>query len=497
MSLQIPPDWGAMQEDPLERNYIRVTTSRRGSLDGTPDRGSDIVIANLNKLGPRDTVSFIYGGGTGSRAKRGAEAQDTIGTATFMVKSAGDLSGTLESVEGKRALEGDEAKSNPDGLGEVFTGAKGELKIAVTGAVDGTGTATFEIVDTKAGSQTYKDARGKDITEMRIHAGDDSTYIKFIYYPEQTIQDGQLKFTVPAQWSYPQDEDRSKPGYTYTNITGASVDGKGSLTVDITNLNRNSSIEIHYGGDGGGAVAPPVATTSSQFTMSVRGTAEGRLTPIDRHHRDTDLDVRVWAQASGGGTATIEVTDGGGKALGSGDTDRELTIVYTATGQVKDGALRLTIPEHWTAAMDANFDISSTGGSVGRTDFGGDYRPANLPQGLGERDVLVERLRLDAGDTVNLVYKNVTVQPTAADDVIFGIAYKGSEGPDDSFIALDNLTVDVGEARAGTGTATVSPEIVTAGTAANTLTFTYTAAGEATYPKDIRVAVPERWSPPK
>ena len=505
---QIPRDWGDMQRDPLERNYIRVATSRSAELTDV-DYGDEIVIAILDELGPGQTVSFIYGGGTGSRTNRGAEAQNLIGTTTFTIKSDGNGDGRFQSVEGERALEGDEEEANPKGLGEVFTDAPGELKLAVTGAIDGSGTATVEIVDTKAGEQTYKDARGDDVPERRVHAGDDGTYLQFTYHPDQTIQDGQLRFTVPAGWSYPQGDNRGEPGFTSVDGTGNVVldpedfDGKGSMTVDIISLNRNNSLLIHYGwyafaGDEGGAIAPGIATASSRFTIEVRGTSEedgGRLKPIDRHHRDTDLDVRVWAQASGGGTATIELTDGR-EDLGSGDRNRELTIVYTAVGEVRDGALRLTLPEHWTPPMNANFDISSVGGSRGRAYFGGDYTPANLPVGLGERDVLVESLRLDEADTVKLVYKNVTVQPTAADDVVFGIAYKGSDGPGDGFIALDDLTVDVGEARAGSGMAEVSPKFVSAEATGRTLTFTYIAAGEATFPKDIRVKVPDNWSPP-
>ena len=44
---------------------------------------------------------------------------------------------------------------------------------------------------------------------MRIHAGDTNTYLKFTYTPEETIQDGQLKFQVHGDWSDPQ----SIPGY--------------------------------------------------------------------------------------------------------------------------------------------------------------------------------------------------------------------------------------------------------------------------------------------
>ena len=60
------------------------------------------------------------------------------------------------------------------------------------------------------------------------------------------------------------------------------------------------------------------------------------------------------------------------------------------------------------------------------------------------------------------------------------------------------LTVSVGEAAAGSGTAGVDlmGETIIAGSIENELTFTYTAVGTIGYPREFRVRIPAGWSEP-
>ena len=60
------------------------------------------------------------------------------------------------------------------------------------------------------------------------------------------------------------------------------------------------------------------------------------------------------------------------------------------------------------------------------------------------------------------------------------------------------LTVDVGEAKTGSGTAEIadSDTVVAPGAIGETITFTYTAVGEISYPREFRVRVPAGWSAP-
>ena len=60
------------------------------------------------------------------------------------------------------------------------------------------------------------------------------------------------------------------------------------------------------------------------------------------------------------------------------------------------------------------------------------------------------------------------------------------------------LTVDVGEAKAGSGMAEIADadKVVEPGATEETLTFTYTAVGEISYPREFRVRVPKGWTKP-
>ena len=111
---------------------------------------------------------------------------------------------------------------------------------------------------------------------------------------------------------------RDPPGYTYFNETGTADIGNiefddtdDSVTVDIDFIDPDSTIEIHYGAyegdddDGSGAVAPSAATTSSVFSISVKG---GDATTIELDPIKTlkggPIVVPVYSQASGGGNVS-------------------------------------------------------------------------------------------------------------------------------------------------------------------------------------------------
>ena len=142
----IPDDWGAMQDDPLERNYIEVDAAGSGAtLEGDPEIVDDglAVEVNLKTFGKGHKVTFTYGGGTGSRDNRGAEAQVELGEATFMIESFGGGSDN----EGFVDITVDDEPDTDD-----------PLTIEVKGAESGSGDGTFEIMSTKCwrGSTTVK-----------------------------------------------------------------------------------------------------------------------------------------------------------------------------------------------------------------------------------------------------------------------------------------------------------------------------------------------------
>ena len=88
----------------------------------------------------------------------------------------------------------------------------GKMRVNVISAADGTGVATVEIRNSS--SPTGKYDGSADVTQ-EVHAGDTSVYLLFTYTPHETITDGELRVTVPTNWSLPQEDDQGEAGYTY------------------------------------------------------------------------------------------------------------------------------------------------------------------------------------------------------------------------------------------------------------------------------------------
>ena len=497
--LTIPAGWGPMQDDPLERNYIEVDTSSRASLDD-PDveivDGGLAIEVNLETFGMGDTLTFTYGGGSGDRdTDRGAEAQAEIDEATFTLETDGSTGGGFEEITDEDSLE--------------------QLTFEVEGAASGSGEGEFVIMENKSGEALYDGDTDVDDKMRQVHAGDDGTYIVFTYTPSETIADGQLRFTVPSTWTPPQEDSTGDPGYTYLKPIGDAVvtnevfsKATQSVIADIS-LSLDDQVEIHYGAhdtENGGAVAPAkvLSGRSSQFTIAIKGTAEDTgFQSIDGEN----LAVRVRVQRSGGGMAEVSPM-----TVNAGDMMREITITYTAEGQIDAGQLRLTIPgtaEDWDAPMSSNVMVEGGGVSDADVKRAGDYTEAELTAlataaaadgdlELGDMDVIVDNVALAGGEMVVFTYTAAMVQGTTG-DADFAVAFNGGDGPGTDIMVVDKsmTTVMVEEAAPGSGTAVaMTGGIVKPGTTGNTLTFTYTVAGEAFYPSDVRVVVPDGWTPP-
>ena len=286
-------------------------------------------------------------------------------------------------------------------------------------------------------------------------------------------------------------------GYTTTDVgpKGGQIglgemDG-ASLVVPIYDLPSQGTIEVHYGTSGVGLLQRPKVAKDSFFTIETKGSPDGDFVEV------TDVPaVVVRPQASGRGEIAI---DTGGDVY-AGDTGRSIEITYTSIGEIENGRLRLALPPDWTEAKAANFDISS-GSSRFPTKFGG-RTGAELEDDedlAGTNQLVVSGINLAAGRTITIDYTDVAVQETTG-DATFAIDFDGSKGPDEGeFIALSEvLTVEVGQARAGSGDVEIDQmgEVVVAASTGNELTVTYTAIGEIGEEKQITVEVPAGWSAP-
>ncbi len=452
VSLELPSGWGSLQNDPQKRNYVTTRGSGVSSLEIT----NSLVIATIDKLAKGGSFRFIYGGGTG--ADVGAEVQDVVGTADFTIQTDGDGDGVFARITSELEHKDREKIRNPDKTGKIYKDKPGVLQVKVTSALDGTGTVAV------------------DTTTVRAAA--DDVQLVFTYTPSQTIEDGELKITVPSSWSKPQVEEVGEPGYTEVEGVGlgsATDDNKFSVNVPIFSLDKTNTIKITYGATGTGRAVASATTGTDAFRVAIRGHEGGNLAPLR-----TQPTITVNPQASGKGKAVLAVTDGDA-SLHTGDTGRELTVTYTAAGQMIGGKVRLAIPAGWSAPSAETVTVT----------------PAFTSTFDGQM-VIVEGVNLSANGTVTFVYTG-DVQPAAGTGVAFAVAVHGGDAAD-SYVNVSGettmLTVDVGEARPGSGSGTVTPKIVQAGATGVDLTFTYTAVGIIDAPREFRVQVPAPWTAP-
>ena len=97
--------------------------------------------------------------------------------------------------------------------------------------------------------------------------------------------------------------------------------------MDIDEIDPDGTIEIHYGSysgsdDGSGAVAPTATSTSSAFSISVKGgdATSNQLKSI-KTLKGGPIVVRVYSQASGGGNVSASVSDNKKDDVGAGDAE--------------------------------------------------------------------------------------------------------------------------------------------------------------------------------
>ena len=500
--LTIPSDWGEMQNsDAAALNHIAVRSPVKGVELNADSLVDGVAIATLpggaddmNAFRRGNYVTFIYGGAPGNK---GAEAQDTVGVASFTIESAGNSDGNFAKLTSTTAAPA----SNAKGLGTIYKGADGALKIDVKSGADGSGTAKVETVSSSVGSVRY----GGGDPMYKVHAADNVS-LKFTYTATQVIKMGQLKLTIPTAdgWSSPQDRSTGEMGYTRvdspTGATELPVIQGSTVTVDINDLAPDQTIVIHYGdgSSGSGSVTAPSDTGPTQFRIAVKGTDDGSLVTLD-----DPLVIDVRSQASSAGTAMIDITAVNGDAkLYAGDEDRELRIVYTAAGQMRGGEVKLTIPKAWSdpeGTVDTGHNLEVTPAAAhDEVRFSADAD--------GNHTVVATDVDLAAGGSLTFVYSDVTV-PSSESNVVqyqFKVAVFGGEQPFDGedgtegqeIDDLTDLVVEVQQAKSGSGEVMVEPTAVDADGAEVTLTFTYTAAGDIFYPRRLMVEVPTSWDAP-
>ncbi len=188
------------------------------------------------------------------------------------------------------------------------------------------------------------------------------------------------------------------------------------------------------------------------------------------------------------GTGTMSVTPTKAIASASG-LGFEFTFTAPAGG-MNQGKLSLLVPTGWTTP---NADPSQPGG----TDAICNFEPTTITPVGGGNEVTFTHISLQGGETCVIKYGfpgfggTVTAPSTGGPYTFTAKQAATSTGTLTALSSSPVVTVAVD----GTGTMAVSPKHAFAGTAGNTLTFTYTAATTITNGA-IDVTAPAGWSAP-
>ena len=230
VSLELPTTgWGTFQRDPAERNYVQISGNSNVTLEEpTVDVSSNKAVAKITKLAADQSFTFVYGGGSAG-TNNGAEVQDSIGVATFIIESDGEGDGVFAAVTSIKEQNDREKVVNPNKLGTIFKGADGKLIVQVEAAADGTGSVV--------------------VAPKTVRAAADDVELKFTYTSTQTINDGELRFNVPLGWSEPQVSNAGEEGYTVVGGNGLGTadapDGKRYITVPIVSVTKGDPDHDH------------------------------------------------------------------------------------------------------------------------------------------------------------------------------------------------------------------------------------------------------------
>jgi hypothetical protein len=292
--------------------------------------------------------------------------------------------------------------------------------------------------------------------------------------PAGGISNATLTGLVPAGWTPPSTVS-GQPGYTTSNLGVVAVSGQRITVTGVTRTIQGQTVVITYGSGGTATAAPGPGAQTWQFDEA--STAGGVLTPIA-----VQPSITIYAP-DGAGTASTPATN-----VSASQTGNTVVFTYTAaTGDMSSGGIKLTIPAGWsppsTTSSAAGFTTSSAGTLT-----------------VASRVVTVANLPLTAGSTVTITYGDTSsggpgataTGTTGAQTWQFQERSTGG-GVFTNIGASPSIAVDAAD---GSGTLAASPGNVSASQAAQTITFTYTAAAGGMVAGTVAFTVPAGWTAP-
>ncbi len=356
-----------------------------------------------------------------------------------------------------------------------------------------------------------------------------------------------IQLTIPVDWSQPVIPD-SSPTVNNSNTAYVTVSGPrdaffdfgeaGNLEQDLVISGNTASgytisvpikrilpgqrITLTYGAGKDTAEAQGNKQDKVAFLIKSKGGQRSSDDGIDSDDTFIALakggqlveggkyEFNVGPAGDGSGTVTAAVTrnqeDTNAKVYG-GDSGITIKFIYTATGQVQKGRLRIVTPTGWTPPQgspgSAGFtqqDPSETG-KIGLPTFSGGGVEFPIPT-------------MSNGQSVNILYGALAVntpangaespdhKSEAGEKAPKFIVTMKSEGGSFERVArsdavaaehvFSGIPIEITNARNGTGKATISPSETNAGNT-GTYTVTYT-ANAALHGGAVRLTIPVDWA---
>ena len=299
----------------------------------------------------------------------------------------------------------------------------------------------------------------------------------FQYTASRSMTNGELTIFVPANWSTPSTTGNA-PGFTTSTCGTVAVVG---TTIHVTGINlaNLATCDTVYGATtsgGAGATAPASGGTQAFTVQHQSNIAHNNLQALA-----VAPTISVVAP-DGTGTMTVVPSQ-----VITGSASNYPVFTYTAgAGGLAGGEIHIDVPAGWTPPSANGFDPSGTQAACG-----------DNPITVVGMQIQIKNVTMAAGATCDVRYGlngfNAGVTAPATPGVsVFTTSEKSRPTGTITSLAVSPFII-VGDD--GTGTMTVSPTTALVSSAANTFTFTYTAARNISGGR-LSVLVPGTWPAP-
>ena len=414
----MPSGWADPQTDSPSTAGFTVINS--GGRIGSPDSVGNSVTVPIYLVNRDDTITIDYGTDSG-----GVTPPTSMGTETFTIAVKGSETGRLKPV------------------------LRGNSSVDIRPQATGKGTATVA-----AGGTLYAGSTGNTITITYTAAGQ--------------VVDGDLKITVPPDWS-PATSDHfgtisgAEYGGEMTDAERAADDpddfaddavGLTQLIVRGIDLRAGGTYSVTYED----VTVQATAAVDLAFTIEFRGNSGPGIAfgpvgvPVDESGTAIDADAqKVDVLDVEPGSGTVEVK--GPAVVTVGLTAYDITIIYTADAQISaDKVIAVQVPEGWSDPIDDDQEMNDDGDynegtytvvhkMADGTSFTDRY--GDPIDGMVEKADVADRMLMAtvtgdgvaADETVIFTFQNATASADAGPST-FQVYYDGAQVESDDDVVL-------------------------------------------------------------